>query len=114
MTGLRYRYDTASKFDKEVGLGQVSIEKIIEAVTVEVIKQLKQNGMSVTIDSGKASSSVAQALMGNCGGVKNKTERIDMSKYKSPVLTEKQIDKLHELTGKNYCTLRYDNYPQSS
>lgn len=81
-------------------MSQISIEKIIEAVTLEVVKQLKQNGMTVTVDSGKVGGSVAQALMSDCGGVKNKTERIDMSNYKSPVLTEKHIDKLHELTGK--------------
>ena len=33
------------------------------------------------------------------GGFRIKKEKIDMSAYKSPVLTENHIKRLHELTG---------------
>ncbi len=74
----------------------VSIDKIIQLVTHEVVKQLKANGVPVIIDPKITGTGIANALVSN----PSKSERIDMSKYKTPILTERHISKLHELTGK--------------
>ena len=72
---------------------EISLQKLIELVTAEVVKELKKQGVQVVDTSGK---NVSNTQMHN---YQTKTERIDMSKYKSPVLTENHIKKLHELTG---------------
>jgi hypothetical protein len=69
-------------------LNEVAIENIIQMVTQEVVRQLKNNGVTVT--AGQA----------GCGSIQRKTERIDMGKFKTPILTERHINRLHELTGK--------------
>jgi hypothetical protein len=79
-------------------LNEVSIENIIQMVTQEVVKQLKSSG--VTITAGRTGMAVANALGDSSCRIQSKTERIDMSKFKTPVLTEKHINRLHELTGK--------------
>ena len=79
-------------------MNEVAIENIIQLVTQEVIKQLKSSGVTVT--AGQAGAAVANALNADQSSIQSKTERIDMSKFKTPVLTEKHINRLHELTGK--------------
>lgn len=79
---------------------QVELDKIIQAVTVEVVKQLKAAGVTVAVNPNTAGSAIAAALAPNAKGIRSKTERIDMSKYRTPVLTERHMDKLHVLTGK--------------
>ena len=76
------------KLKRTQALNEVAIEKIIQMVTQEVVKQLKNNGVTVT--TGQAGQ----------GSIQRKTERIDMGKFKTPILTEKHINRLHELTGK--------------
>jgi hypothetical protein len=72
---------------------EISLQKLIELVTAEVVKEIKKQGVQVVDASG---NNVSNTQMHN---YQTKTERIDMSKYKSPVLTENHIKKLHELTG---------------
>ena len=73
-------------------MNEVSIEKIIQLVTQEVVAQLKSSGVTVT--AGHTAAGIAESC------IQRKTERIDMGKFKTPVLTEKHINRLHELTGK--------------
>ncbi|MBI9016155.1 MAG: hypothetical protein JEZ07_02725 [Phycisphaerae bacterium] len=81
-------------------MNQVSLEKIIQLVTQEVVAQLKKNAVVVNINSAELGANIANSFsqQGKC--IQTKTERIDMGKYKTPVLTERHINKLHELTGK--------------
>ena len=72
---------------------EISLQKLIELVTAEVVKELKKQGVHVIETSGK---NVSNTQMHN---YRTKKERIDMSKYKSPILTENHIKQLHELTG---------------
>jgi len=69
---------------------EINIEKIIGIVTRQVVKELQAQGMKVNFSSGNDNSLDA---------LRTKTETIDMSKYKTPVLTENHIRRLHELTG---------------
>ena len=72
---------------------EISLQKLIELVTAEVVKEIKKQGVQVVDASG---NNVSNTQMHN---YQTKTERIDMSKYKSPILTENHIKQLHELTG---------------
>ena len=71
---------------------EISLEKLINLVTAEVVKELKNQGVQIIV-------SEQQVKQYEMTGFQTKSEKIDMSKYKSPVLTERHIRKLHELTG---------------
>lgn len=75
-------------------MNKVSIDELIQLVTQEVVRQLKANGVAVTLDP----SQPGRRLGHTC--IQGRTERIDMGAYKTPILTEKQMNRLHELTGK--------------
>jgi hypothetical protein len=67
-----------------------SIENIVKIIVDEVIKALAEKGM-IALPEGKVAP---------CGGgTKTGIEQIDFSSYRTPVLTEKVINGLHELTG---------------
>ena len=72
---------------------QISVEKIIQMVTAEVLKELKKLGIEIV----SATGSVDDKFLSN--GVRTKSETPDMSKYCTPILTENHIRKLHDLTG---------------
>jgi len=72
---------------------EISIEKLVSLVTAEVMKELTKQDVKVTTQSCKISQN------GQVVGLRNKCQRIDMSKYKTPILTENHIRLLHELTG---------------
>lgn len=77
---------------------EVSIYTIVSMVVKEVLKELERNNVRVVYsDSPKESYDPADGMQYR--GFKTKTEKIDMSAYKSPVLTERHIKRLHELTG---------------
>ena len=69
---------------------EINIEKIIQIVTRQVVKELQAKGIKVKFSAGNDNS---------LNALRTKTETIDMSKYKTPVLTENHIRRLHELTG---------------
>ena len=71
----------------------ISLDKLIQMITANVVKELNKQGVGIVSGNGKYGNKNPIA------GLRNKTEKIDMSKYKSPVLTENQIRRLHELTG---------------
>ena len=77
---------------------EVSIDTIVSMVVKEVLKELEKNNVRVVYsDSPKESHDPAGNVQRK--GFKTKTEKIDMSAYKSPLLTENHINRLHELTG---------------
>lgn len=80
---------------------EVSLDKIVGIVVEEVVKELKRQGVTVVAgpSGGGSSSGASAAASVNASGLKTKSERIDMSKYKSPVLTERMLGALHPLTG---------------
>lgn len=71
---------------------EITVEKIIQIVTAEVIKELKKLGVEIV-----ASMSVDNKIVSQ--GLRTKKEVVDMKKYRTPILTENQVKKLHELTG---------------
>lgn len=81
-------------------MNEVSIEKIIQLVTQEVVSQLRNNGVTVTINPAAAGRGITNALAGGGCSLQRRTERVDMSKYKTPILTERHVGRVHELTGK--------------
>ena len=75
---------------------EISVEEIIRIVTREVIAELAKRGITITgtdLKSGeKANSTSSSAIV-------LKSEKIDMSNYKSPILTERHVNNLNELVG---------------
>jgi len=61
---------------------KISIEELIEIVTREVIKELLKKGVKIDFDSPD------ENVIGSNGNVKE----IDMSGYKTPVLTENHLN----------------------
>lgn len=72
---------------------QITIEKIIQIVTTEVLKELKKLNVDIVSSPGPVDNSFQSH------GIRTKSEILDMSKYQTPILTENQINKLHALTG---------------
>jgi len=81
-------------------LNEVSIDTIIQQVTQEVVRQLQIKGVTITSGSGQLAKEASNVVGDRTNCIRLRTERIDLSKYKTPVLTERHIDRLHELTGK--------------
>jgi hypothetical protein len=78
---------------KEIGL-----EKLIHLVTVAVIQALRENGYKISTHSTSNGSGPKQFNEIE-NATANKKVVVDMSKYRTPVLTENQVQRLHELTG---------------
>lgn len=73
---------------------EVDLDQIVSMVVDQVVEELEKRDVKV-VKSGSSNTGSKDH-----SGLKTKTEEIDMSKYKSPILSEKQLRKLHELTGK--------------
>ncbi len=78
-------------------MNEVSLEKIINLVVREVVSELEKRGVKIVASSQNAPVNTGGSL--TVTGIKTKTEKIDMTGYKTPILTERHIDRLHELTG---------------
>ena len=76
---------------------EVSLEKIINLVVREVVSELEKRGVKIVTSSQNSPINTGDSL--TVAGIKTKTEKIDMTGYKTPILTERHIDRLHELTG---------------
>ena len=76
---------------------EVTLETIVTKVVQAVVRELEKSGIKI-ISSGSGTMS-SSLIENNMSGLQHKTERIDMSRYRTPVLTENHINKLHELTG---------------
>ena len=76
----------------------VSIETIIRQVTAQVIRELADQGVRIVSTAGSAVSQEPQIAAG-FGGSPIRSERADMTGYRTPVLTERHVKQLHKLTG---------------
>jgi len=72
---------------------QISLEKLIQMIADEVVKELKKQGVKVISSSNQLN------VVNSIDALRTKSEKIDMSKYRTPILTENHIRHLHELTG---------------
>jgi hypothetical protein len=77
---------------------EVSVEAIIRQVTERVIRELADRGFQIMPEPGPAGANAPQITAGS-GKTPVRTERPDMTGYRTPVLTERHVRKLHELTG---------------
>ncbi len=77
-------------------MNEVSLDNIINLVVKAVVDELAKRGIKVVNNSQAVE---AAAVLNKLPGVRTRVERIDMSAYKTPVLTELQLQRLHELTG---------------
>jgi len=82
-------------------LAKVSLETIIHMITKQVIEELQKNDVEIVMhDSGNDQNQQGKNQERiQSSNPKNKVERIDMSSFRSPVLTENHIQRLHVLTG---------------
>ena len=78
-------------------MNEVSLEKIVDLVVQEVVKELVKNGVKIV--GAHANNFKISDHHNHDYGLRTKVEHIDMSNYKTPLLTERHIRKLHELTG---------------
>ncbi|NQT27091.1 hypothetical protein HQ585_17180 [candidate division KSB1 bacterium] len=72
---------------------QISIQELIARITREVIEELGRQNVTVTVDGYPTQTSLKGL------DPRTRSEELDMSKYKTPILTENHIQRLHELTG---------------
>ena len=83
---------------------EISLETIIRRVVLEVIRELKNQGIrTVTVEHLMEQATSANTDKDRCIRLKDtdpgtRVERPDMTGYKTPVLTERHILKLHALT----------------
>jgi hypothetical protein len=68
---------------------EISLEQLVSLVTLEVMKTLQKQGIRI----GSYSS------LDQHNSRKTKCEKINMDKYRTPILTENQVRRLHVLTG---------------
>ena len=80
-------------------MNEVSLDKIVSLVVQEVVKELARHNIKVVHTAGIPAGAVLPGNVGQNEGFRTKTERIDMKAYRSPVLTENHLNRLHELTG---------------
>jgi hypothetical protein len=69
---------------------EIDINKLIQKVTSQVISELRAQGVRINY-----TGQVPEQF----GSLRIKSEKINMDKYRSPVLTENHLRRLHELTG---------------
>ena len=80
-------------------MNEVSLDKIVSLVVQEVVKELARHNIKVVHAGGTLAGIVLPENGVQLDGFRTKTEEIDMKAYRSPVLTENHINRLHELTG---------------
>jgi len=80
-------------------LKEVNLEQIIQVVTEKVVAELVNQGVRVVNSNSQSVGNAAYQGFDHGTGFRTKTETLDMSSFKTPILTERQIHRLHELTG---------------
>jgi hypothetical protein len=94
------------------GRTEVSLEAVIRRVTEEVVRELARQGVKTGADGscgrtrtergGVSPLSPGHTAPNNAAGASSeaegRTERIDMTGYKTPVLLERHVNRLHALT----------------
>jgi len=71
----------------------IQLDKLIQMIAKEVTAELKRHGVQVVYGDLDHSQNVSVASEGS-----PKIEQIDMSRFKTPVLTSSQLNRLHGLT----------------
>lgn len=72
---------------------EVDLEKLISLITAAVIKELKAQNAEITVFPKK---DIGQ---NHSFSLSLESKKLDLSKYRTPLVTENHIDKLHELVG---------------
>ena len=80
-------------------MNEVSLDKIVNLVVQEVVKELARHNIKVVHTGAAPAAGTLSAGGLQPVGFRTKTEKIDMKAYRSPVLTENHVNRLHELTG---------------
>jgi hypothetical protein len=80
-------------------VNEVSLDKIVSLVVQEVVKELARHNIKVVHTGPAPAGGVLSGNVAQPDGFRTKIEKIDMKAYRSPVLTENHINRLHELTG---------------
>ncbi len=75
---------------------EVSLDKIVQLVVQEVVDELTRRGVTIVTTGRTTAIGTDEAAQVS---LRTKVERIDMSGYRTPILTEAHIQRLHELTG---------------
>ena len=75
----------------------VPLETVIRLVTERVMAELLTQGVRIEFGAG-SSGAQPRVIFGEPGTAPPRSERVDMSAYKTPVLTERHILRLHALT----------------
>lgn len=72
---------------------RISIEELIVKIVHEVIAEMKRQNITLFSDSAETvPTSKEQAY-------RTRSQTMDMSSYRTPLLTENHLRRLHELTG---------------
>ena len=79
----------------------VSVESIIKMVTQEVLRELARQGRVPAFGSAPAPGFAPAPVSGVFDEAANgrKAERIEMGGYRTPLVSDRAIRRLHELTG---------------
>jgi len=77
---------------------EIPLETVILRIVEEVLRELKKQGIRV-VTAGTASGPPDQAGPKSGTNSRIRIERADMLGYRTPVLTERGVRRLHELTG---------------
>ena len=78
--------------------GDASLEVLVREVAERVIRELRDRGVRIAPAEGSAESRTPAAVA-ECGRPPGRAERVDMSAYRTPVLTERHVRKLHPLAS---------------
>lgn len=80
-------------------MNEVSLDKIVSLVVQEVVRELARHDIKVVHTGAAFGSGGPSGGASEPEGFRTKTEKIDMGAFRTPVLTENHIRRLHELTG---------------
>jgi hypothetical protein len=80
---------------------EVLLTEIVRIVVQEVMRELIQRGVRVVSKEteSKVGSGFVKQGSNDFDAFRGKVEHINMDLYKTPILTENRINRLHELTG---------------
>jgi hypothetical protein len=72
-------------------INELSLETVVKAVTREVLRELAKQGETRAPKTCSCHRATPSAAAGS--------ERLDMGAYKTPIVTENSVRRLHELTS---------------
>ena len=75
---------------------EITLEQIVVEVVAQVIARLQKE--NVKVSGFENTQALSEKPLSRTGDPLN-AERVDMSAFRTPVITEKQLARLHERTG---------------